>query len=417
MTIINELIAPKSNADDAVLVKKLYFSNGDKVNKQDELLVLETSKTAIIIDSPVDGYIEYCVSSEDYINVGEILIRFHDSKKSVSKLKKSSKDHRKHNNVDCSGKIVSSSALQFIEKNNIDISSIKTNFVSLQDVDKFSHAGKIELNVGNLENIPGTTLVKLELAKLNEIKALSSVQAGGLVSTISMFADVGGNVKYSSPMFDGSDSLLPIIVFETAKLLKKYPNLNAYFDNNTIRAYDDVNIGVAFDIDDGLKVYTIQDSDSLSLSEIELNICNGIDAYLDKKLTPEQLTGSTFTITDLSSFGVERLTPLVNYNQSSILGISSIDQKLHRVNLSLSFDHRVTEGKTVSQFLLDLKSRVESHTNIYSANTDSDIRFKCSYCLKDLSEDKGLQGIGLIKIIKHDGSDGIVCRTCLEGWK
>jgi pyruvate dehydrogenase E2 component (dihydrolipoamide acetyltransferase) len=232
-----------------------------------------------------------------------------------------------------------------------------------------------------------------------------------------MFADVGGNVKYSSPMFDGSDSLLPIIVFETAKLLKKYPNLNAYFDNNTIRAYDDVNIGVAFDIDDGLKVYTIQDSDSLSLSEIELNICNGIDAYLDKKLTPEQLTGSTFTITDLSSFGVERLTPLVNYNQSSILGISSIDQKLHRVNLSLSFDHRVTEGKTVSQFLLDLKSRVESHTNIYSANTGSDIRFKCSYCLKDLSEDKGLQGIGLIKIIKHDGSDGIVCRTCLEGWK
>jgi pyruvate/2-oxoglutarate dehydrogenase complex dihydrolipoamide acyltransferase (E2) component len=416
MTIINELIAPKSNADDTVLVRKLYFSDGDKVNKQDELLDLETSKTAIIIDSPLDGYVEYCVSSGDSVNVGEIIIRIHDSKKSVSKLKKSSKDQRMPNNVDYRGKIISNSALQFIDKHNIDISNIKTNFVSLQDIDKSSQIGKIESNIEDLENIPGTTITEVNLAKLSEIRALSSVQSGGIVSTIFMFIDIERPVKYSSPMFDGSDSLLPIIVFEASKLLKKYPILNAYFDKNIIRMYDDVNIGVAFDIDDGLKVYTIQNSDSLSLSEIELSISSGVDVYLDKKLTPEQLTGSTFTITDLSSFGVERLIPLVNYNQSSILGISSIDNKLHRANLSLSFDHRVTEGKTVSQFLFDLKSRVESHVNIYNTSTDSDASVKCDYCLKDLSEDKGMQGIGLIKIIKHDGSDGVICRTCLEGW-
>jgi pyruvate/2-oxoglutarate dehydrogenase complex dihydrolipoamide acyltransferase (E2) component len=217
-------------------------------------------------------------------------------------------------------------------------------------------------------------------------------------------------------MLNGTDSLLPLIIFESSKLLRKYPILNAYFDNGIIRTYVNVNIGIALDIDDGLKVYTIQDSDSLSLSVIESSISQGVDDYLDKKLKPEQLAGSTFTITDLSSFEVNGIIPLVNFNQSAILGISSIDKKLNRVNLSLSFDHRVTEGKVASQFLVDLKDRVESHASIYSTEEGAAQEVKCDLCLKSLSEDREMQGIGLIKIVNHDGNEGIICRTCLEGW-
>ena len=83
MTILNELLVPKDNADDKVLVSKLYFSNGGKIQKGDELVELETSKTSISIASEDNGYIEYCVSEDEYVKVGEVIIKIHNSKKSV----------------------------------------------------------------------------------------------------------------------------------------------------------------------------------------------------------------------------------------------------------------------------------------------------------------------------------------------
>ena len=83
MTILNEIIAPKDNADDEVLVSKLYFSNGQKVEKDNELAELETSKTSISISSEDTGYIEYCVSEGEYVKVGEVIIKIHSSKKSA----------------------------------------------------------------------------------------------------------------------------------------------------------------------------------------------------------------------------------------------------------------------------------------------------------------------------------------------
>jgi pyruvate/2-oxoglutarate dehydrogenase complex dihydrolipoamide acyltransferase (E2) component len=417
MTILSEIIAPKSNADDVVLVRRLYFSNGDKVKKQDELIDLETSKTAIILDSPVDGYIEYCTSTGESVGVGEVIIKIHKSKKSASESIKLEKSKTNSSNANYDNKIISNAALKHIKKNNFDLSKLNTNFVTLENVNGPMSDGDTHSFVKSSRDTTGTISSEISLAKINEIKALSSVQSAGIVSTIFISIDVNGPVRgYSSSMFNGTDSLLPLIIFESSRLLRKYPVLNAYFDNGVIRTYENVNIGLALDIDDGLKVYTIQDSDSLSLSSLESSISQGVDDYLDKKLKPEQLAGSTFTITDLSSFEVNGIIPLVNYNQSAILGISSIDKKLNRVSLSLSFDHRVTEGKVVSQFLVDLKSRVESHASIYFTEESATQGIRCDLCLKSLSEDREMQSVGLIKIINHDGSEGVICRTCLEGW-
>ena len=417
MTILNEIIAPKSNADDVVLVRKLYFSNGDNVKKQDELIDLETSKTAIILDSPANGYIEYCIDVGESVGVGEVIIKIHKSKKDAIKSIKLGKSESSSGDVSYDNKIISDAALRYIKKSNFDISKLNMNFVTLEDVNGSVLGSSANSYTKDHGGIAGTTLSKISLAKTNEIKALSSVQSTGIVSTIFVSIDINAPVRsYSSPMFSGTDSLLPLIIFESSRLLRKYPVLNAYFDDGAIRVYEDVNIGIALDIDDGLKVYTVQNSDSLSLASLEMSISKGVDDYLDKKLKPEQLSGSTFTITDLSSFEVNGIIPLVNFNQSAILGISSIDKKLNRVNLSLSFDHRVTEGKVVSQFLVDLKGRVESHANIYPDKESAIHGARCDLCLKDLSEDKKMQGVGLIKVINHDGNDGAICRTCLEGW-
>ena len=113
------------------------------------------------------------------------------------------------------------------------------------------------------------------------------------------------------------------------------------------------------DIDDGLKVFVLPNTNTLSVDEIEGYVNEGIYKYLRKSLTPEDLSGSTFTISDLSQYGVERFIPLVNNNQAAILGVSSVDLKLNRFNMSLAFDHRVTEGKIASEFLSTLKGEIE----------------------------------------------------------
>jgi len=417
MTILNTIIAPKDNADDEVLVSKLYFSNGQKIQKEDELAELETSKTSISIASEETGYIEYCVAEEEYVKVGEVIIKIHSSKKSVEDSLDKKNEDVSENNVVFSDKIISESARKYIKENNIDIASIEKHFVTLEDVSNFSSVTNNKTQKGDANEIIGTTSSKISLAKINEIKALTSVQSAGIVSTIFISIESIKKIQeYKEPLFSGSDSLLPLIVFQVSKLLKKYPILNAYFDNNTIRTYNDINLGVALDIDNGLKVYTIKETDKLSMSSIEKSISIGVDDYLNKSLTIDQISGSTFTITDLSSFGAINFVPLINFNQAAILGVSCIDENLNRVNLSLSFDHRVTEGKIASQFLLELKERIESYLKIYNKVDNDKNEAKCSSCFKTLSEDKEMNGLGFINMTNHDGNNILVCSVCLEGW-
>jgi len=417
MTILNEVIAPKDNADDEVLVSKLYYSNGNKIQEGDELIELETSKTSISIVSEYNGYIEYRVLEGEYVKVGEVIIRIHSSKKSVDdSLNRKIEDIGKDAN-DYGEKLITENARQYIKENNIDVSSFEKHFITLEDVVKSEISMPEKIQKIDDYGIIGTTSSKINFSKANEIKALTSVQSAGVVSTILMSLDGIKKIKeYTEPLFVDSESLLPLIVSESSKLLKKFPFLNAYFEKNIIKVYDDINIGVAFDIDDGLKVYTIKNTEQLSMSAIEKNISDGVDSYLNKSLSPEQLTSSTFTITDLSSFGVSAVIPLINFNQSAILSISSIDKKLNRITVSLAFDHRVTEGKVASQFLLELKERIEGYFQIYSKAYNGENKARCNLCLKSLGEDKKMNGIGLINIINHNGDNTLVCNICLEGW-
>jgi len=426
MAVIHTIDTPKDNSDDALLVRKLYYSNNDKIKKNDELIDLETSKTAIIIEAPIDGYIEYVVTSGQSVSIGETVIHIHDEPFTEKTTGENSGD-TDSSAIDFSRKIISKQAQQYITDNKIDISHIKKHFVTLADVDE--RIQTISQSTPKPKTLPGIpksnksnlaiSTIDIGLAKQKEIMALSGVQLSGLVSTLFIIVEARPiSFRYSSDIFKESDSYLPIIIYEVARLLKQFPLLNAFYDNGQIRTYDNVNVGIAMDIDDGLKVCTIRDTDSMTMPTIEQELSKNIDDYMDKRLKPEQIMGSTFTITDLSSFGVDGIIPLINMNQSAILGISKTDDKLNRFNISLAFDHRVTEGKVAGLFLSELKERIYSHTGLLNnggiepTQTDS----ICSLCRKSLEEDRTLGGIGLIQIVDHNGQTQMVCRTCFDGW-
>jgi hypothetical protein len=97
---------------------------------------------------------------------------------------------------------------------------------------------------------------------------------------------------------------------------------------------------------------------------------------------------------------------------SAILGISAIDGKLQRCMLSLTFDHRVTEGKLGAQFLKELKERLESYRGADAAAAVRGI--SCFKCMKTLEEDPA--GVGFARCITPEGKDGYICQSCLKGF-
>ncbi len=254
---------------------------------------------------------------------------------------------------------------------------------------------------------------KLSSNKKREIAYLSEVQSTGLTSTINTSIDTEGifvHINHSLQYL--KNSLLPVIIYETSRLLIKYKELNAYFTGDAVAYYKEVNIGFAIDIEKGLKVLKIKNTSEQSMNDIEENIMALSGKYLDDTLQFEDLSDISFTITDLSSEGVLFFRPLVNMMNSAILGVSSIDEKLQRCILSMTFDHRVTEGKLVAQFLKELKDRIESYQSKHFPKLNQNI--SCFKCFKKLKDD--LSDVGFTKCITPEGSEAYICQSCLKGF-
>lgn len=425
MKVLEDIYVPKEGvSDEFVTVVKLYVKDGDKVKKGDVLADLETSKTVVSIESQSEGYVKlFCKEGED-IKINSLIVQIVDSLETQTKQNIDNKISDKEVST-----LFSKKALKLIEENKIPKEKFASeDFVNEYDVLKIINpnidkedkkiATKKESFTNNIKVDEQIFDVEpLSNYKKREIEYLSDIQKGDLNSVLNIAVsteNIDKTVKDSFEIFEGS--YLPLIVYEVSRLLKKYKILNSCFLGDKIGYYKHINLGMAIDMDDGLKVLTLKDSDTLDMKSTEKKLYELIEKYLDKKLEIDDITGSTFTITDLSSYGVDFFTPLINAKQSAILGVSKVDEKLDRFYLTLVFDHRVTEGKTAGNFLQELKDRVESY--YLQANTSEQIAdkdIKCYKCYKTLEEDKELDGPGFVKIVDHKGNEKYICQVCLRG--
>jgi 2-oxoglutarate dehydrogenase E2 component (dihydrolipoamide succinyltransferase) len=155
----------------------------------------------------------------------------------------------------------------------------------------------------------------------------------------------------------------------TVEALKKFPAVNASIDGQDVVYHGYYDIGIAVGSPRGLVVPILRDADKMSLAEIELAIrAMGAKAQ-DGKLTIEELTGGTFTISNGGVFGSMLSTPILNPPQTAILGLHNITQRPVVVEgevvirpmmyLALSYDHRLIDGREAVQFLLTIKNTIE----------------------------------------------------------
>jgi 2-oxoglutarate dehydrogenase E2 component (dihydrolipoamide succinyltransferase) len=154
--------------------------------------------------------------------------------------------------------------------------------------------------------------------------------------------------------------------------LQKFPSVNAYLDGENIIYHDFADISIAVSAPKGLVVPVIRNAESLGMAEIESSVVDLATKAKNNKLTIEEMTGGTFTITNGGIFGSMMSTPIINIPQSAILGMHNILERPMAINgqvvirpmmyLALSYDHRIIDGRESVSFLVMVKQLLENPT-------------------------------------------------------
>ncbi|MGH2554729.1 MAG: dihydrolipoamide acetyltransferase family protein [Actinomycetota bacterium] len=165
---------------------------------------------------------------------------------------------------------------------------------------------------------------------------------------------------------------LPIVVRALVEVCREHPKLNSSFDaeRREILVYERCHVGIATDTEQGLLVPVVREAGSLGLVALSEEIARLTEAARSGKATPQELVGSTITVTNVGTFGAEFGTPIVNHPEAAILALGVVEsralvvdgevQARPAVTLSLSFDHRVLDGAEAGRAMKALKSFLES---------------------------------------------------------
>ncbi|CAL2085723.1 Acetyltransferase component of pyruvate dehydrogenase complex [Tenacibaculum dicentrarchi] len=169
---------------------------------------------------------------------------------------------------------------------------------------------------------------------------------------------------------DTKVSFNDMVVKACAMALKKHPNVNTSWTDNTTLFHSHIHIGVAVAVDEGLVVPVVKHTDALSLTQIGASVRDLAGKARNKKIAPAEMQGSTFTVSNLGMFGIESFTSIINQPNSAILSVGAIVQKPvvkdgqivvgNTMKLTLACDHRTVDGAVGAQFLQTLKTFVEN---------------------------------------------------------
>ena len=169
-----------------------------------------------------------------------------------------------------------------------------------------------------------------------------------------------------------------IVLYAVSRTLLNHPDLNAnMLDDNTIRLFNHVNLGVAVDTPRGLMVPTIRNADQMSLLEISKAVKELAAECRSGAISPDKLSGGSFTVSNLGNMGVESFTPVINPPQTGILGVCTTIDRVRKgkdggieiypaMGLSLTYDHRAVDGTPAARFQKELAFNLENFTVLLS---------------------------------------------------
>ncbi len=176
-------------------------------------------------------------------------------------------------------------------------------------------------------------------------------------------------------MSESKISFNDMVVKASAMALRKHPQVNSRWNNDTTVIAKHIHIGVAVAVDEGLVVPVLKFADQMSFSQIGANVKDLAGKARDKKLKPDEMEGSTFTVSNLGMFGIREFTSIINQPNSAILSVGAIVQKPvvkngqiavgNVMTVTLACDHRTVDGATGAKYLQTLKQYIENPVTMF----------------------------------------------------
>jgi 2-oxoglutarate dehydrogenase E2 component (dihydrolipoamide succinyltransferase) len=442
MSDFNVLIPKLGESIQEATITKLFVKQGDKVAEDDILFEVATDKVDSEIPSPVAGTIkEIRCAENDVIPVGQIVIVISlgtddtsapepkpepivvSEKTEIPEIEpvETEQSNQSGNKIDLknTGRFYSPLVKSIATKEGVTLSELESITGSglggrVQKNDIVSYVEQRSNGVNkpssqviqstSPQNIPVTqserpkvsvsigaedTILKMDrIRKLIANHMVMSKQVSPHVTTV-VEADVTNLVLWRNAVKNEFEkkygeklTFMPLFAEATAKALSEFRQVNSSVDEDTIILRKHINIAIAVATNDGnLVVPVIKDADSKNLVGLSREINSFARAGRENKLSPDDLQGGTFTITNFGSFGGLIGTPIINQPQVAILAVGMIEKKpavmetstgdaivvRHKMFLSLSYDHRVVDGMLGGRFLrriADLLEQFEQNTNI-----------------------------------------------------
>jgi len=402
----------------------IMVSKGDSVTKEQTLMEIETDKAVIELPAPVDGSIkELHVENGDSIIIGQLLVTFDEDGKQSSKpteqdVSESGASETTENSQDTGKEIIaeehsSDSELDSDNSNVISISKEEEDSdsnkiiipaspsvrrlareigVEISNVSGSGPGGRItendvkefaKSNLSNTETKISTTVKKTEVAQtqksdglieeMNKVRVLTADRLtqswkaphvtqhdkADITELEKLRKQYGDQVKQAG----GKLTMTSIVTKIASQALVRFPKFNCSIDmeNHQIINNNNFNIGIAVDTDRGLLVPVIKNADKKNITEISVELSDISERSRTKKIKVDELQGSTFTITNLGGIGGTYFTPVLNFPNVAILGLSrSAMEPVYTdgefkprlmMPLSLSYDHRIIDGADAIRFL------------------------------------------------------------------
>ncbi|EIW20102.1 MULTISPECIES: dihydrolipoamide acetyltransferase family protein [Pelosinus] len=200
--------------------------------------------------------------------------------------------------------------------------------------------------------------------------------------THNMEVDMSGMVELRKKLIPGIEKRIGVkpsyndlIIKVVAKALREYQQvINARLHSDGLEICDEVNVGMAVALPNGLVVPVIKNADTLSIEEITKRAKELATQAKEGKLLPDEMSGGTFTVTNLGMYGIDTFSPIVNAPEVCILGVGQLQDKVvakagemiiqPRMSLSLSFDHRAVDGAQAAEFLRRIKELLEDYLQL-----------------------------------------------------
>ena len=374
-----------------------WHKNAGDVVARDELVVdIETDKVVLEVVASASGTLTEVLKAEgDIVLSNEVIARIEEGAVEASTATAPAAEAPKAQDSSESESLVNPAAKKLAEERGIDLAQVqgsgKGGRITKEDVVNFSpatapstaasappvQADEVIEAGERVERRVAMTRMRSRIAE----RLLEVTQTTASLTTfneVDMSAVMGLRKSYQDEFVKTHNGtrlgFMGFFVKASVEALKRFPLVNASIDGNDIIYHGYQDIGVAVSTERGLVVPVLRNAENMSIATIENSIGDYAGKARDGKLTIEEMTGGTFTITNGGVYGSLLSTPIINPPQTAILGMHSIQQRPVVVdgeivirpimNLALSYDHRLIDGKDAVRFLVAIKQLIEDPAKI-----------------------------------------------------